>query len=333
MKTWKNSRVVVTGAGGFLGSHLARHLRESGASVRAPSSRECDLLQPENARRLLQGQVDVVFHLAARVGGIGANRSSPGTFFRDNLLLGLNVLEACRHHGIRRLVQVGTVCSYPKITPVPFREENLFDGFPEETNAPYGIAKRALLVGSRAYEREFGLEPVNLLLLNLFGENDHFDLETSHVIPALIRKALEAKEEGRDEVEVWGDGTPTRGFLYVGDAAEGIARAALHVATSEPINLGATGEISIRDLAALIGELVGFRGTFRFDAAKPGGQPRRSLDCTKAERLFGFRAKTSMREGLRRTIDWYVAAREREKLFPAREAGAAPLTPAAGLAD
>lgn len=333
MKSWEGQRVVVTGGSGFLGGHLVRRLREEGAVVRAPSSRECDLLQPEAARRLLQGDVDAVFHLAARVGGIGANRSSPGTFFRDNLLLGLHVLEACRHHGIRRLVQVGTVCSYPKITPVPFREECLFDGFPEETNAPYGIAKRALLVGSRAYEQEFGLRPVNLLLLNLYGENDHFDLETSHVIPALIRKTIEAKEEGREVVEVWGDGSPTRGFLYVGDAAEGISRAALRATTSEPVNLGAPGEISIRDLASLIGELLEYRGTFRFDASKPGGQPRRALDCAKAERLFGFRATTSMRDGLRRTIDWYRAARERESLFPADARGEAPLAPTAGRSD
>lgn len=333
MDTWKGKRVVVTGGAGFLGTHLVGHLRRAGAAVHAPSSRECDLLRPENAVRLLQGSVDAVFHLAARVGGIGANRTSPGTFFRDNLVLGLNLLEACRVRGVRRLIQVGTVCSYPRITPVPFREENLFDGYPEETNAPYGIAKRALLVGARAYEKEFGLEPVNLLLLNLYGEHDHFDLETSHVIPALIRKTIEAKDEEKSAVPVWGDGTPTRGFLYVGDAVDGIARAALRSKTSEPVNLGAPGEISIRELATLIGELCGYRGSFTFDASLPGGQPRRSLDCTKAERLFGFRATTTLRDGLRRTIDWYNEERERRRLFPATDRSGAVERPAAGIAD
>lgn len=330
MSPWAGKSVVVTGGSGFLGKHLVRHLRASGAEVRAPTSRECDLLRPDHAMRLLEGRVDAVFHLAARVGGIGANRSAPGTFFRDNVLMGIHVLEACRARSVRRLVQIGTVCSYPKVVPVPFREEHLFDGFPEETNAPYGIAKRALLVGSRAYEQEFGLQPVNLLLLNLYGEEDHFDLETSHVIPAIVRKCIEANEEGRDAVEVWGDGTPTRGFLYVRDAVEGIARAASHAPGSEPINLGAPGEVSIRELAVLIGKLTGFRGTFRFDATRPGGQPRRSLDCSKAERLFGFRATTSLEEGLRRTIDWYREHRERDKLFPATPKARAAETLARG---
>lgn len=333
MGIWNGKSVVVTGGSGFLGKHLVRHLRAVGAHVRAPSSRECDLLRADHAMRLLEGRVDAVFHLAARVGGIGANRKAPGTFFRDNLLMGIHVLDACRVRGVRRLVQVGTVCSYPKVVPVPFREESLFDGFPEETNAPYGIAKRALLVGSRAYAQEFGLEPVNLLLLNLYGEEDHFDLETSHVIPALVRKCLEAKEEHRDVVDVWGDGTPTRGFLYVGDAAEGIAMAASQAPGSEPINLGAPGEISIRALAERIGALTGYRGTFRFDATKPGGQPRRSLDCSKAERLFGFRARTTLEEGLRRTIDWYVEHRERERLFPETPNARATGALAPGLAD
>lgn len=331
VETWKGRRVVVTGGGGFLGKHLTQMLRGAGASVYAPSSRACDLIRPQNAVRLLEGRVDVVFHLAARVGGIGANRTSPGTFFRDNLLMGLHVLEACRIHGIERLVQVGTVCSYPKITPVPFREETLFDGYPEETNAPYGIAKRALLVGSRAYEQEFGLRPVNLLLLNLYGEHDHFDLETSHVIPALIRKTIEATEAGRDVVEVWGDGSPTRGFLYVGDAVRGIADAALHCPSSEPVNIGAPGEISIRDLAELIGELTEFDGEFSFDATKPGGQPRRSLDCSKAERLFGFRATTNLREGLKRTIAWYRSVREQDELFPTPTNEVAPIARTSGF--
>lgn len=316
MASWANKRVIVTGGSGFLGGHLVRHLRQEGAAVRAPSSTECDLLRLENALRLFEGSPDVVFHLAARVGGIEANRKAPGTFFRDNLLMGIHVLEACREKKVGRLVQVGTVCSYPKHTQVPFREEALFDGYPEETNAPYGIAKRALLVGGRAYEKEFGIAIVNVLLLNLYGEEDHFDLETSHVIPALIRKCLDAKEEGHTMVDVWGDGSATRGFLYVRDAVHGLAAAGLRMNSSEPVNLGAPGEISIRDLARCIGELCGYAGTFRFDASRPAGQPRRSLDCEKAEKLFGFRARTTLRDGLQRTIEWATAHREQQKLFP-----------------
>ena len=258
MDRWRGKSVVVTGGTGFLGHHLVAGLRETGARVTAPGSQECDLLKLENALRLCAGGHDAVFHLAARVGGIGANRRSPGTFFRDTLQMGLNVLEGVRLGGARRLIHVGTVCSYPKRTPVPFREEALWSGFPEETNAPYGIAKRALLVGSQAYEREFGLSCANVLLLNLYGEEDHFDPEISHVVPALIRKCLDAQDEGRDVVEVWSDGTPTRGFLYVKDAVRGVMLAGLDAPDSEPCNLGAPGEISIRDLAILIGELTGF---------------------------------------------------------------------------
>lgn len=313
--TWAGRKVVVTGGTGFLGGHLVDFLGAAGAEVTAPSSRECDLLRPDNAEALLTPTPDVVFHLAARVGGIGANRAYPGTFFRDTLLMGLHVLEAARRRRVGRLVQVGTVCSYPKHTPVPFREEDLWSGYPEETNAPYGIAKRALIAGSMAYGAEFALSTVNVLLANLYGEGDNFRAETSHVIPALIRKCLEAAERGEEAVEVWGDGTATRGFLYVKDAVAGLAAAALSVGTPEPVNLGAPGEISIRDLARLIGRLTGFAGTFRFDAARPGGQPRRALDCTRAEELFGFRAGTSLETGLRRTITWYRG--ERQRLFPA----------------
>ena len=316
MGSWTGKRVVVTGGTGFLGRHLVRRLRAEEATVLAPSSAECDLLRYDNAKDLLAGSPDVVFHLAARVGGIGANRNHPGTFFRDTLTMGMNVLEASREGGVGRLVQIGTVCSYPKITEVPFREDDLWSGFPEETNAPYGIAKRALLMGSMAYAEEFGLEAVNLLLLNLYGEEDNFDPASSHVIPALIRKCLEAREEGLDVVEVWGDGTATRGFLYVRDAVDGILAGARSPATRQPVNIGAPGEISIRDLAELIRELTGFSGELRFDPAQPGGQPRRSLDCSRAEELFGFRARTSFREGLTRTIEWYSTERERERLFP-----------------
>jgi GDP-L-fucose synthase len=266
-----------------------------------------------------------VFHLAARVGGIGANRRHPATFFRDTLLMGLHVLEACRERRVPKLLQVGTVCSYPKHTPVPFREQELWSGYPEETNAPYGIAKRALIAGSMAYGQEFGLDCVNVLLLNLYGEGDNFDPGTSHVVPALIRKCLEAIESGAETVDVWGDGTPTRGFLHVEDAARGLAEAALRVSTPEPINLGAPGEVSIRHLAGLIAGITGFRGTFRFDASKPGGQPRRSVDCSRAEAMFGFEACTGLEEGLRRTVEWYRAERERERLFPS-ETGAAALS-------
>lgn len=323
-RTWSGKKVVVTGGTGFLGRHLVGHLRGDGAEVVAPSSRECDLLRLDNAMDLLTPAPDVVFHLAARVGGIGANRKHPGTFFRDTLMMGMHVLEASRERRVGKLLQVGTVCSYPKHTPVPFREEDLWSGFPEETNAPYGIAKRALIAGSAAYGDEFGLSCINILLLNLYGEHDNFDPGSSHVVPALIRKCLEANENGVETMEVWGDGTPTRGFLYVKDAARGLCDAARVVDTPEPINLGAPGEVSIRDLAARIAKVTGFRGSFLFDDTKPGGQPRRSLDCTRARALFGFEATTGLDEGLRRTVDWYRSERERQKLFPAgTEAGAA----------
>jgi GDP-L-fucose synthase len=324
--SWAGRRVVVTGGGGFLGRHLVARLQREGAEVVAPSSSSCDLLRYENALTLLTPTPDAVFHLAARVGGIGANREHPATFFRDTLTMGLHVLEAARERRAGRLLQVGTVCSYPKHTPVPFREADLWSGYPEETNAPYGIAKRALIAGSMAYGQEFGLTCVNVLLLNLYGEGDNFDQASSHVIPALVRKCLEAEERREAVVEVWGDGTPTRGFLYVGDAAEAIVEAARRVDTPGPINVGAPGEISIRELAERIRRLTGFRGTLRFDAARPGGQPRRSLDCSQAEHLFGFRARTSLEEGLARTIAWYRAERERERLFPPPASRSAAVT-------
>jgi len=317
MSFYAGKQVVVTGGTGFLGRHLVQRLKEEGARVTAPSSRSCDLLHARNARALLAYSPDVVFHLAARVGGIGANRNHPATFFRDTLSMGMNVLEAAREGGAKKLVQVGTVCSYPKVTPVPFREESLWEGFPEETNAPYGIAKRALIVGSMAYGAEFGLHAANVLLLNLYGEYDNFRPESSHVIPALIRKCLEARDEGLGEIEIWGDGTATRGFLYVKDAVEGLLAVGEKSESAEPVNLGVPEEISIRDLATRVAEATGFTGTFRFDPTKPNGQPRRALDCSRAERLFGFRATTPIREGLRRTVEWYRESRTREELFPA----------------
>lgn len=322
MGDWQNRRVVVTGGSGFLGRHLVERLRSGGAQVVAPSSRECDLRDAPSARRLLEGRPDCVFHLAAKVGGIGANREQPAKFFHETLVMGLNVLEAAREGGARQLVQIGTVCSYPKHTPVPFREKDLWSGYPEETNAPYGIAKRALIAGSFAYAAQFRLKTTNLLLLNLYGEGDNFDPRTSHVIPALIRKCVEAEETGLREVEVWGDGTATRGFLYVDDAVDGILLAARSATSPEPINLGTPGEISIRDLVETIGRLTGFRGTFRFDPSRPNGQPRRALDCSRAERELGFRARTPMSIGLARTVAWYRAERESARLFGAVETSA-----------
>lgn len=324
MGLWTHRKVVVTGGTGFLGRHLVRRLRDEGADVSAPSSRECDLLHLANAQRLLADKPDYVFHLAARVGGIGANRDHPATFFRDTLAMGMNVLEAARRSNVGKLVQVGTVCSYPKITPVPFREEDLWNGFPEETNAPYGIAKRALIVGSMAYGQEFDLSSANVLLLNLYGEEDNFDPESSHVIPALIRKCVDAVENAQAEIEIWGDGTATRGFLYVKDAVEGLLAVAEKSDSPEPVNLGVPEEISIRDLAEAIAVAVGFQGRFRFDPTKPNGQPRRALDCSRAEQLFGFTAETPMDTGLERTVAWYREHREQERLFPSSaEAGSA----------
>jgi GDP-L-fucose synthase len=316
MHRFQDVTVAVTGGTGFLGRHLVPRLRAEGARVTAPSSDECDLMVLDNARRLFSEGPDLVFHLAARVGGLGANREHPAEFFRDTLVMGMHTLEAARECGVKKLIQVGTVCSYPKHTPVPFREESLWSGFPEETNAPYGIAKRALIAGSMAYAEEFGLDTVNPLLLNLYGEGDNFDPSTSHVVPALIRKVHEAQDRGETEVEVWGDGSATRGFLYVEDAVEGLLLAARRLSSPDPINLGVPGEITIRELAQKIGELCGFRGTFRFDATQPTGQPRRSLDCTKAEEMLGFRAETPLRAGLRNTIAWYRERRAREGPSP-----------------
>jgi GDP-L-fucose synthase len=252
----------------------------------------------------------VVFHLAAVVGGIGANRARPGTFFYDNLIMGILLMEEARKRGVEKFITVGTVCSYPKFTPIPFREEDLWNGYPEETNAPYGLAKKMLLVQGQAYRAQYGFNAIYLIPTNLYGPGDKFDLETSHVIPALIRKCVDAKEAGADEIVVWGDGSPTREFLYVADAAEGIVLAAERYDGEEPVNLGSGFEISIKELVEIIKELTGFKGRVRWDTSKPNGQPRRRLDTSKAERLFGFRAKTDFKEGLQRTIDWYLSLRK-----------------------
>ena len=298
------TRVLVTGGGGFLGSHVVDRLRAEGLDPFVARQADYDLTDAGDAGRLLaDARPELVIHLAAEVGGIGANRASPGRYWYANLAMGLNVLEASRRAGVGKLVLLGTVCAYPKHTPVPFREAELWNGYPEETNASYGIAKKALLVGAQAYREQYGLSTVYLLPVNLYGPRDNFDLETSHVIPALVRKML----EGGDEIVLWGDGSPTREFLYVEDCAEAIWLAAQRYDGAEPVNVGTGDEISIRELADLIADLTGFGGEIRWDTSKPNGQPRRRLDVSRAHELFGFRARMPLREGLERTVAWYRA--------------------------
>jgi GDP-L-fucose synthase len=301
--------VLVTGGGGFLGSYVVARLRADGEEPFVARKREYDLTRWDDAERLFaDAEPELVIHLAAEVGGIGANRDNPGRYWYANLMMGAHVLEQARIHGTRKVVTLGTICEYPKFTPVPFREDELWNGYPEETNAPYGIAKKSVLVGAQTYREQYGLNAIHLLPVNLYGPGDNFDLQTSHVIPALIRKMLEAQERGEREIVLWGDGSPTREFLYVEDCADGIIVAAQRYDGPEPVNLGTSHEISIRDLASLISELTGFDGEIHWDSTKPSGQPRRSLDTSRAEELFGWRAKTSFRDGLRRTIEWYRAA-------------------------
>ena len=299
-------RILVTGGGGFLGSHLVERLESEGFEPFVARRADYDLTRAEDAERLFDdSRPELVFHLAAEVGGIGANRANPGRYWYANLIMGVNVLEQSRLAGIRKLVLLGTICSYPKFTPVPFREEDLWNGYPEETNAPYGVAKKALLVGAQAYGAQYGLQTITLLPTNLYGPRDNFDLETSHAIPALIRKMLEAKERGESEVVLWGDGSPTRDSLYVEDCAEALWLAAQRYEGEEPVNLGTGEEPSIRELAELIAGLTGYDGEIVWDASMPGGQPRRRLDVSRAEERFGFRARTPLHEGLERTIAWY----------------------------
>ncbi len=300
-------RVVVTGGAGFLGSYVIEKLRERGVeNIIIPRSKDYDLVRAENIRRLYDdANPDLVIHLAAVVGGIGANRANPGRFYYDNLVMGAQLMEEARVRGVRKFVATGTVCAYPKFTPAPFKEDDLWNGYPEETNAPYGLAKKMMLVQSQAYRREYGFNSIFLLPVNLFGARDNFDLQTSHVIPALIRKCVEAVRSGEDQIVCWGTGAVTREFLHADDCARGIVLAAEKYDKSEPVNLGAGFEISIRDLAEKIAALSGFKGHLVWDDSQPDGQPRRSLDTTRAEREFGFRAKIGFEEGLKQTIEWY----------------------------
>ncbi len=307
MNFWTDQRVLVTGGGGFLGSFVMEKLLARGCrKVFAPRSWEFDLRQREAVVRLYdETRPDLVIHLAAVVGGIGANRAHPGQFFYDNLTMGVELMEYAHRSEVSKFVAIGTICAYPKFTPVPFKEEDLWNGYPEETNAPYGLAKKMLLVQAQAYRQEYGFNAIYLLPVNLYGPRDNFDLETSHVIPALIRKFLATKERGEDTATLWGDGTPTREFLYVEDAAEGILRAAEHYDEPEPVNLGSGEETSIRELAEKIRELTGFEGEICWDPTKPNGQLRRCLDVEKAKEGFGFEAQVRLKEGLERTLRWY----------------------------
>jgi len=313
MNFWNNKRVTVTGGGGFLGSFVVEKLKERGCQhIFVPRSKDYDLVQMEAVKRLYQdSKPDILLHLAAKVGGIGANRENPGKFFYDNIMMGVQLMEQGRIFSIEKFVNVGTICSYPKFTPVPFKEEDLWNGYPEETNAPYGLAKKMLIVQSQAYRQQYGFNSINLLQVNLYGPGDNFNPLTSHVIPALIKKCFDAmSQEPRAKnqeltITVWGTGKPTREFLYVEDAAEGILLATEKCNKSDPVNLGAGFEISIKDLVELIAKLTGFKGEIVWDTTKPDGQPRRCLDTSKAYKEFGFKAKTPFEEGLKKTIKWY----------------------------
>ncbi|MEI8308903.1 MAG: GDP-L-fucose synthase [Chloroflexales bacterium] len=308
---WHGKRVVVTGGSGFLGSIVVERLRAHGAAqIVVPRSREYNLVDGTAADRLIaDARPHIILHLAARVGGIGANREHPADFFYENLMMGTQLMHEAWRAGVEKFVTIGTVCSYPKFTPVPFKEEDLWNGYPEETNAPYGIAKKMLLVQGQAYRQQYGFNAIYLIPVNLYGPGDNFDPSSSHVIPALIRKCIEAREAGASEMIAWGDGSPTREFVYAEDTAEGIVLAAERYNGSEPVNLGSSYEISIRDLTEMIARLTGFQGTITWDTSKPNGQPRRKLDVSRARDWFGFVATTRFEDGLRKTIDWYEQAR------------------------
>ena len=308
MADFKNKNILVTGGAGFLGSFVVKKLIDHGAkkeNIFVPRSKHCDLRKWEHCQSAVLGS-NIVIHLAAKVGGIGFNRENPGTLFYDNLMMGVQLMEAARQEGVEKFVAVGTVCAYPKHTEVPFKEDDLWLGYPEETNAPYGLAKKMLLVQAQAYRQQYGFNATYLLPVNLYGPGDNFDPKSSHVIPALIKKVFEAKREGRDFIDVWGTGKATREFLYVEDAAEGIVLAAERYDKSDPVNLGSGIEISIADLTRLISKIMGFKGEIRWDSTKPDGQPRRGLDTSRAEKEFGFKAETDFETGLRKTIEWYL---------------------------
>ena len=311
MGFWHDTRVMVTGGSGFLGCRVVDRLKLMGCRhIFVPRSKNYDLVQKEAAQRAIKdAEPDIIIHLAARVGGIGANLAQPAEFFYDNLMMGVQLQHEAWRSGVKKFVAIGTVCSYPKFTPVPFREDDLWNGYPEETNAPYGLAKKMLLVQSQTYRQQYGYNSIFLMPVNLYGPGDNFDPASSHVIPALIKKCLDATEAGQDRIVVWGTGAPTREFLYVDDAADGILLAAEHYDDSEPVNLGSGMEISIKDLVKLISELTGFEGQIFWDKNKPDGQPRRSLDPSRAEESFGFKASVSFEEGLDRTITWYLQDR------------------------
>jgi len=307
LEFWQNKRICVTGGAGFLGSFVLEALNQRGATdIFVPKIEEYDLVNPQDIQRVLDlSQPDIIIHLAALAGGIGANRARPADFFYINLMMGVQLMHEAWKRGVSKFVAIGTVCAYPKFTPIPFKEENLWEGYPEETNAPYGLAKKMLLVQAQAYRQQYGFNAIYLLPVNLYGPKDNFNLETSHVIPALVRKCIEAQERGEKEVALWGDGTPTREFLYAGDAADGILTAAEFYNGSEAVNIGSGQEISIKDLAELITRLTGYEGKLVWDTTKPNGQPRRALDTSRAAEYFGWRASVPFDEGLRQTIAWY----------------------------
>lgn len=310
---WKDRKVCVTGGDGFLGSYVLEKLAERGATqVFVPKIEEYNIVDPEAVKRLLaDANPDLILHLAANVGGIGANQARPAEFFYDNLMMGVQLMHEAWKAGVSKFVAIGTVCAYPKFTPVPFREETLWDGYPEETNAPYGLAKKMLLVQSQSYRQQYNFNSLFLIPVNLYGPGDNFNLETSHVIPALIRKCFEAQDRGDDEIVVWGDGSPTREFLFAADAAEGILLAAEGYNSSDPVNLGSGEEISIKDLVTKIVEFTGFEGQLVWDTSRPNGQPRRGLDTSRAKERFGFQAQVKLEGGLKRTVEWYRKAREK----------------------
>jgi len=306
-------KILITGAHGFLGKHLVKNLLEKRKvpkeNLFLPTIQDLDLRKWEDCQKAVKGQ-DIVIHLAAKVGGIGLNQEKPGELFYDNIIMGVQLIEAARQAKVEKFTAIGTICAYPKFTPVPFKEENLWNGYPEETNAPYGLAKKMLLVQSQAYRKQYGFNSIFLLPVNMYGPGDNFDPKSSHVIAAIVRKVYEAKREGKDYIEAWGTGKPTREFLYVEDGAEGIILATEKYDKSEPVNLGSGMEISIKDLIEMICRLMDFDGEIRWDTSKPDGQPRRRLDTSRAEKEFGFRAKTDFEEGLKNTINWYIKSQE-----------------------